>query len=948
MTAGPKAITPSLNGWNADYVEAQYLEFKADPTSVSPDLRAFFQGFDLALARGRSEQATRAPVAATAPSFQSAIDALIAAYRRFGHMAAKLDPFGRDRPRPESMTLGHWGLTEADLDQTVHTGTITLPCQCTLRQTIEKLERAYCGSVGLEYAHVQDTEEREWLIGKVEQHDGLIPLSDEDRIHALEQLTAAEAFDNFLAKRYPGEKRFSISGAESLIPLLDHVLEAAADSGVVECVMGMAHRGRLSVLNNVLGKTCEQIFTEFEDTWTGDLFDEGGDVKYHRGYSGDRLLRDGKQIRVVMASNPSHLESADPVVLGRCRAKQRLYADLDRRRVIPLLIHGDAAIAGQGMVAEVLNLSQLEGYTVGGTIHVVVNNHIGFTTAPKDSRTSRYCTDVAKMIEAPIFHVNGEDPEAVLAVAQFAMEYRQRFKRDVVIDMWCYRRFGHNEQDEMSFTQPVLAGLIRQRSSTTKLYALRLFGEGVLTEQEFQALRDRLSEEMDEAQATIKEQPQDPTIDPGSWRWQGFDYRYTHDPVETAVTVEMVREVCEGLGRVPEGFTINPKLKHLLASRAALPETGQLNHADAELVAFGTLLLEGVPVRLSGQDSRRGTFSQRHAVFYDKHTSESYVPLNTMRTMGELGSDKAPGTIAPDGRSRQARLCVYDSALSEQAVLGFDYGYSLADPNMLVLWEAQFGDFINGAQVIIDQFIASAEIKWERWSGLVMLLPHGYEGAGPEHSSARLERFLQLCGDDNIQVVYPSTGAQHFHLLRRQVKRQIRKPLIVMTPKSMLRVPTSRVEELSEGRFHEVLDDPAFAGKSKAARRGVKRVVLCTGKIYHELAKRREVIARDDLAIIRVEQLYPLHSEMLLDVLGRYPKSAQRVWVQEEPRNMGAFSFMYERFTQQLGVKAPEYIGRAASGSPAAGSKTTHRFRQESIISQAVGPLSDAVVKAHA
>jgi 2-oxoglutarate dehydrogenase E1 component len=937
MTAAPRAVPPAVNGWAPDYLEAEYQRYKHDKTSVPEDLRSFFQGFDLAMSGA-------APIEATpgtdARRVEGAVEGLVTAYRELGHLAAKVDPFGRERERPAELSPSFYGLSEADLDTVVRPSTGGLPSGVPLRAVIEHLEQTYCRTVGVEVMHVQNMDERRWLLERVERDRGLVPLTRGMRAHILEQLLQAEEFEKFLGKRYPGEKRFSLEGSESLIPMLDHLIERSAELGVDEIVLGMSHRGRLNVLNNIMGKTYEQIFTEFEDTWEEDFADGGGDVKYHRGYSANRQVRGGKSLRLAMASNPSHLESVDPVVMGRCRAKQRLRGDFERRRVIPVLIHGDAALPGQGVVAETLNFSQLEGYTAGGAVHVVINNLIGFTTAPEDGRSSRYCTDVAKIIDAPVFHVNGEDPDAVVAVAAFAIEYRQAFRKDVFIDMYCFRRYGHNESDEASFTQPLLYSLIRRKPSVLKVYAERLLAEGVITEADMAAIRKRLDDALEAAQKAARTTPYDPTIDPGSAKWQGLGKRYTFDPVETGVTPEVLREVCDALGRVPEGFNLNPKLKGLLASRADIPSTGQVNHADAELLAFGTLLLEGTGVRLSGQDSRRGTFSQRHAVLRDQETGQPYIPLNAMREVGNPGSEAPPGAPGSDGRPRQAKFCVYDSPLSEMSVMGFEYGYSLADPNMLVLWEAQFGDFVNGAQVIIDQYLASAEAKWQRWSGLVLLLPHGYEGAGPEHSSARLERFLQLSGGDNMQVVYPSTGPQMFHLLRRQVRRAFRKPLIVMTPKSMLRVPTGTVDELVRGRFQEILDDPMFADAGDESRSGVTRIIMCSGKIYHELAERRAALGRRDLAIVRIEQLFPLHRERLTAVLGRYPAAAERVWVQEEPRNMGAYQYIADMLRMTDSRSALPYIGRDSAASPAVGSKAAHKYQHESILTKAVGPLS--------
>jgi 2-oxoglutarate dehydrogenase E1 component len=977
MTTAPRPIARSVNGWSPDYLESRYRQYQTDPGSLTHAEQMFFAGFDLALAgelglfgdarasNGSApapipviSTARNAPViepaapvkvtpyagrpAGQASHFQAVVDDLIMAYRQHGHLAAAIDPFGRPRPRPAELTLEHHQLSGADLDRQVDAGVPGAEGIVPLRTVIDRLERTYCGTIGVEFAHVTDTATRAWLFERFERSGGRILLSRGEKAHALERLIRSEMFERFLGKRYPGEKRFSLEGAESLIPLLDRLLETASDLGVEEIVLGMAHRGRLNVLNNVLGKTYEQIFTEFEETWLEDFDDSGGDVKYHRGYSGTRRFPNGRMLHLAMASNPSHLECVGAVVQGRCRAKQRLRADFERTRVIPVVIHGDAAVAGQGIVAEILNFSQLEGYTTGGTVHVVVNNQIGFTTVPEDARSSLYCTDVAKMIDAPILHVNGEDPEAVVSVARFAMEFRQEFRKDIFIDLQCYRKYGHNEQDETSFTQPILAELIREKRSVLDGYTQQLLDEGMINKADIEAIRMRLDEALEQAQRVVKANPHDPTIDPGSSRWVGLSHKFSFAPAETGVPMETLREVCAALGRTPEGFEVNRKLKPLLKARAELPETGEISYADAESLAYGTLLIEGVAVRLSGQDCRRGTFSHRHAVLRDATTGTPYIPLNHIRELGVIGAENPPGSIGSDGKARQAKFCVYDSPLSEASVLGFDYGYSLADPNMLVLWEAQFGDFVNGAQAIIDQFIATAEVKWERWSGLVMLLPHGYEGAGPEHSSCRLERFLKLCGNDNIQVAYPTTAAQTFHLIRRQLKRNFRKPLVVATPKSMLRVPTSRIEELTAGGFRELLDDPAFTvglDGNKALDKGkVRQITLCCGKLYHELDERRRMLGRKDVALIRIEQLYPFHREMLREILAGYPATAERVFAQEEPRNMGSYLFIADEMESYLGEKRPRYIGRPATASPAVGSKRIHKAEQEQILTETIGP----------
>jgi 2-oxoglutarate dehydrogenase E1 component len=926
----------SINSWSAEYLDSLYEQYRADPDSVPEDAKAFFLGFDLALSKEGEAALHAGPGAGGASPFQSGVDELINAYRECGHLCAQIDPFDRARPRLKQLELSHYGLAEKDLDRRVEASLKAGATSGTLREILGHLEQTYCRTIGLEFMHIRSDAEREWFLKNYEQRRGMSKLSKEQRIRVLEQLTRAEGFEGFCHRRYASEKRFSLEGGVSLIPLMDAAIERASDLGVESMVIGMAHRGRLNVLNNILGKTYEQIFTEFEDNWEAGFADGGGDVKYHRGYSGDRQLANGRMMHLAMPSNPSHLESVNPVVLGRCRAKQRMQNDKDHSKVVPILIHGDAAIAGQGIVAECLNMSQLQGYTCGGCVHVVINNMIGFTTIPEDARSSTYCTDVAKMTDAPVFHVNGEDPEACVAVAKLAMEYRQAFKKDVFIDMYCYRKYGHNEQDEQSYTQPTLAAMIQSRESTLTLYTQKLRAEGVIDEAGATLISEGLKTLLDQAQEAAKKKPHDPTIDPGSARWGGMGNAYSHAPVETGVPLAALEEICTALGTVPEGFTVNPKLVKLLEDRRSIVKAGKVSHADAELLAFGSLLIEGIPVRLSGQDVRRGTFSHRHAVLRDFHSGEPFTPLDNVREVGEWATDHEPGTPGPDGKTRQARFCVWDSPLSEYAVLGFDYGYSQADPNMLVVWEAQFGDFCNGTQVIFDQYLASSEIKWERWSGLTILLPHGYEGAGPEHSSCRIERFLQLCSNDNMQVVNPTTGAQMFHLLRRQLKRGFRKPLIVPAPKSMLRVPTSDIADLTRGSFQELLDDPAFAGTKND---GVKRVILCSGKIYHEMNDRRTANGRKDVAIVRLEQMYPFHTDMAKAILATYPKGAEVVWVQEEPRNAGAYLFVADLFKAQFGMDL-KYIGRPASATPAVGSKKAHKHEQEDIISAAVGPVA--------
>jgi 2-oxoglutarate dehydrogenase E1 component len=910
-------VPPAVNGWSAEYLDQQYSVYKADPVSLPADIRAFFDGFDLGYSRtGAASSGAGAPAPS---SLQSKVDDLVAAYRALGHRIAKTDPFGRQRQRPAALTIEQYGISQADLDAPVHSE--VLPGNAgTLRQLLATLESIYCESIGVEFMHIPDDAERAWWRARFEGDKKPPVLSRDEQVRLLEQLTSVERFEGFLGKRFMGKKRFSIEGAESTLPLLKFLTQRAGELGVQELILGMAHRGRLAVLKDFVGKDLAKLFTEFKDAWVEGGVSGGGDVKYHRGYSGDQQLLDGRIVHLSMLNNPSHLESVNPVVMGRTRAKQDLAGDTDRRRVASLLIHGDAAVAGQGIVAECLAMSQLDGYAVGGTLHVVINNLVGFTTDPVDARSTEYCTDIAKMINAPVLHVNGDDPEAVVKAARLAVDYRQEFRKDVFVDLVCFRRYGHNEQDEPGYTQPQLYALVKAHPGTPETYRRRLTASGVITQAEAEAMSNSILETLDEAYAETVDghKPVDPVPPPGGGQWQGLSGAYSFESPKTSVDAKIVGEVCAAMGRAPSGFNVHPKLQQsVLAARANLPQHTKLAHNDAEQIAVGTLLLEGVNVRLSGQDCRRGTFTQRHAVLRDEKTGERYTPLNNIRA-GQTG-----------------RFQVWDSPLSEYGVMGFDYGYCRANPRALVMWEGQFGDFVNGAQILIDQYLASSEVKWHRWAGLVLLLPHGYEGQGPEHSSARLERFLQLCADDNMEVVYPSTAAQTFHMLRRQALRTFRKPLIVMTPKKYLRVETSTVAELSTGSFQHVIDDPTVSAN---AAKAVTSVVYCTGKVYHELAERREKTGRKDVALVRVEQLYPLHTKLVKEIDARYPKSAKRSWCQEEPRNQGAFIYIQDAFRESCSIEL-SYIGRPACASPATGSEKAHAKQQDAILTQAIAAL---------
>ncbi len=904
---------------NLDVIEDQHRRWRDDPASVDASWRDFFEGFELGSSLDLTAPAPgTTPVAAelgrTDAAKQAAVTRLVNAYREIGHYLADLDPLklSKTRDTHESLEPAEFGLDDADLDTTFVTG-LADPPQATLRELIAILRATYCRTVGVEYMHIRNPKVRRWLKERMEpvRNHPRFDLKQKRRI--LWKLNAAELFETFLHTHYVGQKRFSLEGGEMLIPLLDAIIERAGMFGVKEIVLGMPHRGRLNVLANTLDKPYGMIFGEFEGSLPKTVAGDG-DVKYHLGFSADHVTANGQRIHLSLTPNPSHLEAVNPVVEGRMRAKQRRFRDRDRKLGIPILIHGDAAFAGQGLVAETLNLSQLPGYRTGGTIHIVVNNQIGFTTAPIDSRSTRYCTDVAKMIEVPIFHVNGEDPEAVVYVAELATDFREEFGQDVVIDMVCYRRHGHNEGDEPAFTQPIMYRKIKDRPTIQELYTEHLILTGDLSADEAETLsetfRDKLQAVYDEVHNNRG--PITP-LPPGfTGPWAGLTPVYSFKPVDTGVSRETLGKIADATTRLPEGFKINPKLDRIMAARAkAIRGEAPIDWGAGEAIAFGSLLLERIPVRLSGQDSRRGTFSHRHAVLVDSETAASYTPLKN------LGPDPA-------------EFCVFDSLLSEAAVLGFDYGYSLDEPNMLILWEAQFGDFVNGAQVIIDQFIVSAETKWGRASGLVMLLPHGYEGQGPEHSSARLERFLSLCAEDNIQVINATTPAQYCHALRRQVKRDFRKPLIVMTPKSLLRhkQAVSQAEEFVSGQFREVLDDIVDADK-------VRRVVLCSGKVYYDLLDRREKAGKTrDVALVRLEQLYPWPVDALRATLARYRNAREWVWAQEESQNMGAWTFVAPRLQE---FKPFEYVGRDASASPATGSHAVHDREQQELVEAAIG-----------
>ncbi|CAN5707331.1 multifunctional oxoglutarate decarboxylase/oxoglutarate dehydrogenase thiamine pyrophosphate-binding subunit/dihydrolipoyllysine-residue succinyltransferase subunit [soil metagenome] len=836
---------------------------------------------------------------------QMQVNRVINMHRVRGHLIADLDPLAVKEPHmhPE-LDPASYGLTIWDLDREFLTGGLAGADRLPFGEILHALRDSYCRTVGVEYMHIQEPGQKRWIQEHVEGVD--VSLDAAEQRHVLGRLNAAEAFERFLATKYVGAKRFGLEGAESTIPLLDAVLGAAADAGLDRVVMGMAHRGRLNVLSNIVGKPLNRIFDEFEGIVDPSMVQGSGDVKYHLGARGRFTSRAGSGIEVELAANPSHLEAVDPVVEGMVRAHQDLVDQPTSYSVLPLLVHGDAAFAGQGVVAETLNLSDLRGYRTGGTVHLVIDNQLGFTTAPESGRSSVYATDVAKMVQAPIFHVNGDDPEACVRVARLAFEYRQAFHRDVVIDMWCYRRFGHNEGDDPSYTQPLLYRRIEQRRSVRKLYVELLVKRGDLTLEEAEGELDDFSERLQQAfdQTRALRRPDQPAAAPAP--------APTVEEVRTGVERKLLQSVFDALGRSPDGFAVHPKLARQFDARRQLWETGKVDWGTAEALALGTLLFEGTDIRLTGQDTRRGTFSHRHSVLFDHQTGTEYAPL---------------AHVGP----QQGKFWVYDSSLSEYAAMGFEYGYSVVHADALVCWEAQFGDFVNGGQIVVDQFLASAEEKWGQRSSLVLLLPHGYDGQGPEHSSARIERFMTLCADDNLQVVNATTAAQYFHLLRRQRLAGRHRPLVVFTPKYLLRARESRsaVEALCAGSFQEVLDDPSVVDPA-----AVRRVVLCSGKVAYDALLRRDQ-ARAPVAVVRIEQLYPWPARALAEVLERYPSTDSVYWLQEEPENMGAWPNVSGRLHVLSGGVKVGHASRPESASPATGSFKVHLRQQEDLLDRA-------------
>jgi 2-oxoglutarate dehydrogenase E1 component len=920
-----------LYGGNAPFVEHYYEMYLEDPESVPEALRAWFESISDRrtdeIARGPVEDALRAAARRPIPGAggtseeilekQTSVNQLVEAYRLRGHLLADLDPLGLVRPaRPSELDLASYGLGEADMETRFATAGVKGRRIMRLRSILEHLEKIYGGSIGAELAHITSAEERQWLQARFESAVAEPHISAEDRRNILLQLTAAEGIERYLHTRYVGQKRFSLEGGDSLIPLLYNLIQRGGGAGVEEAVIGMAHRGRINVLVNIMGKAPRDLFSEFEGTYDPNLKSRSGDVKYHLGFSSD-MRTPGGNVHLALAFNPSHLEIVDPVVQGSVRARQARRGDDSRQRVMAILVHGDAAFAGQGVVMETLQMSQTRGFRTGGTVHVVSNNQVGFTISdPEDARSTLYCSDVAKMVEAPIFHVNADDPEAVVLVARLAVDYRMQFGKDVVVDLVGYRRHGHNEADEPAATQPAMYHAIRSHPTVRRSYAERLVADQVIQDDEARSLVDAYRQGLDEGKVVVPSVlgmvGNEYTVD-----WSRYSDVDWDEDVPTAIGADRVATLASAITTVPEGHRLHPRVARIMADRVRMAGGDlPMDWGFAETMAYASLLTEGHRIRLTGQDSGRGTFFHRHAVLHDQNGGEPFVPLR------HLSDD-------------QAKFLVTDSLLSEEAVLGFEYGYATTDPQTLVIWEAQFGDFVNGAQVVIDQFISSGETKWGRYCGLVLFLPHGYEGQGPEHSSARPERFLQLCAENNMRVVIPSTPAQMFHMIRRQMMQDFRKPLIVMTPKSLLRhkLSVSGLVALSEDRFHRVIPET-----DDLDPRRVSRVVFCSGKVYFDLLEARRAEQLEDVAIIRIEELYPFPVNEYAAVLAQYPKARRIVWCQEEPQNQGAWYQIRHRLQEPLSSRDTLfYAGRMGAAAPAAGYYQLHVQQQEGLVRAALG-----------
>lgn len=894
---------------NIDLVEKMHAQFLSDPESVDPSWRFFFEGMEF----GTYQKFKEAPAAAIS---DLRVYNLINAYRRFGYLQASFNPIATQAsPSAPELEIATFGFKESEMDQQFPTNGLLEKPSAPLSQIISVLQEIYCGRKGIEYVGRLSPDLEKWLQNEIESARFQPRFSIDEKRTILNLLNKSELFETFLHTKYVGQKRFSLEGGETLIPILAEIVDQGAEYGMDEFVIGMSHRGRLNVLCNILNKSYSMVFSEFEDFVDPNLIEFAGDVKYHKGFSSNVKTRFGKEVHISVAPNPSHLESVDAVVEGRARAKQVMRGDHKKEKVIPILIHGDASLAGQGVVYEVLQLHRIPGYSTGGTIHIVINNQIGFTTLPHEYSSSRYCTDIALAFGFPIFHVNAEDPEGCTYVTQLALQIRRLFHIDVFIDLNCYRKYGHNESDEPMFTQPIEYQLIKNKKSIRELYRDALINEGVMERKMALELEEQFKKELHFELEELKIKKETPNQEAFGSVWKKYHKATKQElfhPVITSVDQALIKEISNRLSKIPEGFNLHKKLQKLMDSRKSMVAGEEpLDWAMGEYLAFATLLWEGHHIRLSGQDSQRGTFTQRHTVLVDQKTGERYFPLSHLK-------------------ENQALFTVYNSSLSEYAILGFEFGYSMSYPTALVLWEAQFGDFANGAQVIFDQYISTSEQKWRRYSGLVVLLPHGYEGQGAEHSSARIERYLQLAAESNMQIVYPTTPAQYFHLLRRQVKRNIRIPLIVFTPKGLLRHPkcTSALEDLSSGTFVEIIDDPQEPIEAT-------RLILCSGRVYYDLFEEREK-RQKNVGLIRIEQLYPLHLEKLEQILEKYKKVKEYYWVQEEPRNMGAFAYMYPILQKLLPKEAIlQYVGRNRSAVTATGSHRKHEQEREQLMNMA-------------
>ena len=935
------AQSSQLNGGNATYVEDLYEQYLVSPDSVDPKWKAYFDGFKGREAGDVPHSAVIAQITEAARQAASGVIAvasegngderernvgrLITAYRSRGHLGAKLDPLGLTPPvNPPDLTLAFHHLSDSDLGGEFSTGGVGGQPRMKLRDLFDRLRATYAGSIGSEFMHITDVEQRQWIYQRLENDGGNFKADAGTRKRLLERVTAAEGLERYLHTKYVGQKRFSLEGGDSFIPMMDTLVRRAGADRVKDMVIGMAHRGRLNLLINTLGKSPRKLFDEFEGKFEHIELAKAGDVKYHMGFSAD-VATPGGPMHLALAFNPSHLEIVDPVVAGSVRSRQERFADTARELVLPVLVHGDAALAGQGVVMELLQMSQVRGFAVGGTVHIVINNQVGFTTSHhEDARSTLYCTDVAKMVEAPVFHVNGDDPDAVAYVTELAYDFRQKFKKDVFIDLICYRRLGHNEADEPAVTQPVMYQVIRKHPTTRELYAAQLEKEGVIAAGEAQALVDGYRAKLDNGEVTTElaaRKPDEFAID-----WSRYTTGSLRDAVDTRVDAKQLGLLAKTINTVPAGIELHNRVRKIYDDRLKMSAGEQPGDwGFAENLAYATILQEGHRLRLVGEDAGRGTFFHRHAILHDQKTDTYYQPLQ------QLVRTPADATVI-------------DSLLSEEAVMGYEYGYSTTDPNTLCIWEAQFGDFANGAQVVIDQFIAAGEAKWGRISGLVLLLPHGYEGQGPEHSSARLERYLQLCALDNMLVCVPTTPAQCFHMLRRQMKMNTRKPLVVMSPKSLLRhkLAVSSLDELANGEFQRLIPDAAADAKK------VKRVVACSGKVYYDLLEDAQKRGQDDVAILRVEQLYPFPRDLLSAELKKFDKATDLIWCQEEPQNQGAWYQIRHHLQACLqDGQALHYAGRARSPSPAAGHMSDHVAEQLKLVADAlVNPVgNDAVAE---